>query len=391
MTKGKNNRKNALRPCWDLHTSDNHKNQDGRTENCQMAKLDSRKSSEPFFGDDRKKLVAKLRKPKSIASSLYPSIVNGRLGQGQDLSEQNHVIQQVKDALSSCGYMNSDPECDTAAMLTLSVILSTSYAANLRLDSKFKCISYTERPLSWVHATLCHGGRSEIHSMGNDYKNVSISGKREYHCVDQRCINADDNNKKIKNTDNDSSGGKNSNDVNNNSNMSNDSDRVKDVVNANSLSVLRDHDLRFMLSTSEPISIDNSAYKLFYPSSDSSPPISFINGQPVKADHISKETFAKISYCRFVQERINMTCQNAQSTVLFKAQITRGSIHEAQKLTTRSEFIDLSLHADCSALVDWFHSGRHDHAVIHQWAAEVARHGLSVSGSLKLIKDMNQN
>jgi hypothetical protein len=281
-------------------------------------------------------------------------------------------------------------------MLTLSVTLSTSYAANLRLDDKLKVLSYTERSLSWVHSTLCHGGR--IISTENGDENVNLKGKRGYHCVDQGNNNTEgknDVNKDITEGNKDTCGSRNSTNMkigNNksNNNISNNGDKKENTMDMNSLFVLRDHDLRFMLSTSEPINNDDSAYKLFYPSSDSTPPVAIVNEQLVKADHISKETFAKISYVRYAQERIAMTCQNSQCTMPFKAQITRGTIHEAQKLATRSDFIDLSLHADCSVLIDWLHSGRQDNTVVHKWAADVARHGLAVSKSLKACKDISQ-
>ena len=94
ISKGKNNRKNAIRPCWDPDSHNNHKKIDTKAENYNMAEMDNTKSSIPRFGD-RTKIIAKLRKPKSVASSLYPSIVTGMVGQGQELMEQRHVIQQV--------------------------------------------------------------------------------------------------------------------------------------------------------------------------------------------------------------------------------------------------------------------------------------------------------
>jgi hypothetical protein len=57
----------------------------------------------PIFGE-RTKIIGKLCKPKSVASSLYPSIVTGVLGQGQDLTEQSHVIQQVDIYKHTCLY-----------------------------------------------------------------------------------------------------------------------------------------------------------------------------------------------------------------------------------------------------------------------------------------------
>lgn len=292
--------------------------------------------------------------------------------------------------------MNNNLERDSAAMLTLSVTLSTSYAANLRLDNELKVLSYTERSLSWVHSTLCHGGR--IISTGNCNENVYLKGKRGYHCVDQGSNSTegnDDVNKDITDGKKDICGNKSSANMkigNNksNHNISNNGDKEESTMDMNSLFVLRDHDLRFMVSTSQPIDTDDSAYKLFYQSSDSTPPVSIVNEQLVKADHISKETFAKISYVRYAQERIAMTCQNPQCAVPFKAQITRGTIHEGQKLATRRDFIDLSLHADCSVLIDWLHRGRQDNAVVLRWAADVARHGLAVSKSLEACKDINQ-
>lgn len=390
-----------------------------------MEKLGTGKSSVPSFGDDRKKWVVKSSKPKSISSSLYPTIITGKVGEVQNLSEQNRVIEQAQDALRSCGYVSNSPESDSSTMLALSITLSTSYAAVIRLDRNLKLISYSERPLSWVHATLCHGGRSQIHSMEraavnatpsisqkdvrNDYdkndvrgksqsahegdsNNSGNNGKRGYHCVDRGidCIdeymkdgNNDDNSKcnnGIKESDNRRT---------NSNNMTSNNDKDKTAINANPLCILRDHDLRFMLSTSEPIDSNDPAYKLFYPSGETLSPVSIITGQPVRnGTHISKEAFAKISYVRFSHECIPMTFLPTQSTVAFKAQITRGTIHEAQKLATQSNFIDLSLHADCKVLIDFLNGGRHDNTVVHQWAADVARHGLAISKSLKSIKDI---
>lgn len=93
--------------------------------------------------------------------------------------------------------------------------------------------------------------------------------------------------------------------------------------------------------------------------------MSISDGYLVKADHISKEAYRKISYIRNSKERVIMTYVPLESqSVSFKAQITMGVSYEGQRLKTKSQFVDVSLHADTSVLKEWFEGGRHDTTMV---------------------------
>jgi hypothetical protein len=288
-------------------------------------------------GDDRQR-----KRTRLIASSLYTSLASAECLAHH--GRKKAVEEKLSRALRSVGYAEEEEEVskeevqERSAAFTVSSLISSSYAARLRLDENLALLTISERPLSWVHCTLLDGRADPSPPPPPPPSSSSkVEGQGE-----------------------------------------------KQGEGEGEGDFLRRPDVRFLVSTYTTILPTDPAYGLFYPNGTKESPITLDAAKrPRVAEHILKSTASKISMVRHVEQKRVFASAKALG---ISASISSGMMYESKNLVIANEFLELSLHVDPTLLKRWLRGNRYFSQEMEKWAAEVAWHVLEVAAALETVR-----